>query len=148
AEDAFAFCICVSSSLRNKIIMRKKPVPQSGGAFNVRIFLAFTLCLAGAWLAMLSFATQNSTRGSGPTLRLEKLTFPATSSRAMDQSTSVPVAQTAVTAAAPVNAPTFGHPIIAGIGGTGFEESIRIDPTDPNRIYTSAPGTLSADTSW
>jgi hypothetical protein len=43
---------------------------------------------------------------------------------------------------------TFGHPIIAGIGGTGFEESIRIDPTNPNRIYTSAPGSLSADTSW
>src|SRR5205085_7405556 len=46
------------------------------------------------------------------------------------------------------NAPTFGHPIIAGIGGTGFEESIRIDPTNPNRIYTSAPGSLSSDTSW
>src|SRR5437588_998670 len=46
------------------------------------------------------------------------------------------------------NTPTFGHPIIAGIGGTGFEESIRIDPTNPDRIYTSAPGSLSADTSW
>ena len=44
--------------------------------------------------------------------------------------------------------PTFGHPIISGIGGVGFEQSIRIDPTDPNRIYTSAPGTASADTSW
>jgi hypothetical protein len=50
--------------------------------------------------------------------------------------------------ALPGNAPTFGHPIIAGIGGTGFEESIRIDPTNPDRIYTSAPGSLSADTSW
>ena len=30
----------------------------------------------------------------------------------------------------------------------GFEQSIRIDPTNPNRIYTSAPGTASADTSW
>src|SRR5256885_8028133 len=49
---------------------------------------------------------------------------------------------------APVNLPTFGHPIIAGVGGTGFEESIRIDPTNPNRIYTSAPGSASADTSW
>src|SRR5437588_12811997 len=46
------------------------------------------------------------------------------------------------------NTPTFGHPIIAGIGGTGFEESIRIDPTNPDRIYTSAPGSASADTSW
>ncbi|HEY6070902.1 MAG TPA: hypothetical protein VIU85_05960, partial [Chthoniobacterales bacterium] len=48
--------------------------------------------------------------------------------------------------------PTFGHPIIAGIGGTGFEESIRIDPTlnanGEHTIYTSAPGSASADTSW
>src|SRR5438270_6234961 len=43
---------------------------------------------------------------------------------------------------------TFAHPIISGIGGTGFEQSVRTDPTDPNRIYTSAPGTASADTSW
>ena len=50
--------------------------------------------------------------------------------------------------AAPAAVPTFGHPIISGIGGVGFEQSIRIDPTDPNRIYTSAPGTASADTSW
>ncbi|MEY2518977.1 MAG: hypothetical protein QOF24_736, partial [Verrucomicrobiota bacterium] len=50
--------------------------------------------------------------------------------------------------AASATAPTFGHPIISGIGGVGFEQSIRIDPTDPNRIYTSAPGTASADTSW
>src|SRR6202011_569230 len=55
-------------------------------------------------------------------------------------SASVPEASTAL--------PTFGHPIISGIGGTGFEESVRTDPTDPNRIYTSAPGTASADTSW
>ena len=49
---------------------------------------------------------------------------------------------------APALTPTFGHPVISGIGGTGFEESLRIDPTNPNRIYTSAPGTASADTSW
>ena len=49
---------------------------------------------------------------------------------------------------APMATPTFGHPVISGIGGVGFEQSIRTDPTDPNRIYTSAPGTASADTSW
>ncbi|MFL6516124.1 MAG: hypothetical protein ACJ8M1_13985 [Chthoniobacterales bacterium] len=55
----------------------------------------------------------------------------------------------AATSAAPApGTPTFGHPVISGIGGTGFEESIRIDPTNPDRIYTSAPGTASADTSW
>ena len=50
--------------------------------------------------------------------------------------------------AATAATPTFGHPIISGIGGTGFEQAIRTDPTDPNRIYTSSPGTASADTSW
>jgi hypothetical protein len=46
------------------------------------------------------------------------------------------------------NTPTFGHPVISGIGGTGFEEDLRLDPSNPNRLYTSVPGTLSADTSW
>ena len=50
--------------------------------------------------------------------------------------------------AATAATPTFGHPVISGIGGLGFEEAVRLDPTDPNRIYTSAPGTASADTSW
>src|ERR1700704_3554653 len=44
--------------------------------------------------------------------------------------------------------PTFGHPVISGIGGNGFEQDIRLDPTDPNRVYTSSPGALSSDTSW
>ena len=46
------------------------------------------------------------------------------------------------------NTPTFGHPVISGIGGTGFEADLRLDPSNPNRLYTSVPGTLSADTSW
>jgi hypothetical protein len=50
--------------------------------------------------------------------------------------------------AAPAVTPSFGHPTISGIGGLGFEEAVRIDPTNPDRIYTSAPGTASADTSW
>jgi hypothetical protein len=44
--------------------------------------------------------------------------------------------------------PTFGHPIISGIGGVGFEQGLRHDPSDPNRLYTSVPGSLSSDTSW
>ena len=45
-------------------------------------------------------------------------------------------------------APTFGQPTISGIQGVGFEEDIRLDPTNPNRVYTSVPGSLSSDTSW
>ena len=42
----------------------------------------------------------------------------------------------------------FGHPIISGIGGVGFEQGLRVDPSNPNTLYTSAPGSLSSDTSW
>jgi len=44
--------------------------------------------------------------------------------------------------------PTFGHPVISGIGGVGFEQDLRLDPTDPHLVYTSGPGSLSSDTSW
>ena len=44
--------------------------------------------------------------------------------------------------------PTFGQPTIAGVGGFGFEADLRLDPTDPTRIYESVPGTGGADTSW
>ena len=48
----------------------------------------------------------------------------------------------------PPGTPAFGHPIISGIGGVGFEQDLRLDPSNPNRLYTSAPGTASANTSW
>src|ERR1700694_4990588 len=44
--------------------------------------------------------------------------------------------------------PTFGQPTISGIQGVGFEQDLRLDPTNPNRVYTSVPGSLSSDTSW
>ncbi|MGH7983362.1 MAG: hypothetical protein ACREFF_09495 [Candidatus Udaeobacter sp.] len=43
---------------------------------------------------------------------------------------------------------SFGHPIISGIGGVGFEQGLRQDPSNPNLLYTSVPGSLSSDTSW
>ena len=45
-------------------------------------------------------------------------------------------------------APTFGQPTITGIQGVGFEQDLRLDPTNANRVYTSVPGSLSSDTSW
>src|SRR5439155_25013134 len=44
--------------------------------------------------------------------------------------------------------PSFGHPVISGVGGVGFEQDLRLDPSNPNLVYTSAPGSLSSDTSW
>jgi len=43
---------------------------------------------------------------------------------------------------------TFGQPTISGIQGVGFEQDLRLDPTNANRVYTSVPGALSSDTSW
>jgi len=34
--------------------------------------------------------------------------------------------------------PTFGQPTISGIQGVGFEQDLRLDPTNANRAYTSA----------
>src|SRR5713101_7898092 len=45
-------------------------------------------------------------------------------------------------------APTFGQPTISGIQGVGFEQDLRLDPTNPLRVYTSVPGSLSSNTSW
>jgi len=62
---------------------------------------------------------------------------------------SVGVLLAMVSFAAPASkhiASTFGHPIITGIGGVGFEQGVRVDPSNANRLYTSVPGSLSSDT--
>src|SRR3989440_195607 len=99
----------------------------------------------GGLLMMLSFEPPTPRRG-GPKLALQKLNLSRSQSGKNKKTQQNGNLNTNV--ALPANIPTFGHPIIAGIGGTGFEESIRIDPTNSDRIYTSAPGSLSADTSW
>src|SRR3989442_4537223 len=42
--------------------------------------------------------------------------------------------------------PTLGEPTISGIHGVGFDQDIPLDPTKPNRVYTSVPCSRSADT--
>src|SRR5437764_5332095 len=44
--------------------------------------------------------------------------------------------------------PTFGQPTIVGVQSVGFEEDLRLDPTNSGRVYASVPGSLSSDTSW
>jgi hypothetical protein len=51
------------------------------------------------------------------------------------------LAQTAATTA-------FGQPTIAGIGGWGFEADLRLDPSNANRLYMSAPDSANADSSF
>jgi hypothetical protein len=96
----------------------RKPSTTESGIFRPRVFIAFLLCLAGISLAVFSSAG------------------PAPGSAAA----SGPTAPTAV--------PTFGNPVMAGLGGSGFEIDLRGDPSNGSRLYMSAPGALSADTSW
>src|SRR4051794_13867410 len=114
--------------------------------FTVRIGVALLVASAGFALAVTGFIAQVPTKrtASGPVLRNDKRDFyPANSAMSATQF-SAPAALTVL----PPNTPSFGQPVISGIGGLGFEEAIRIDPSNPNRVYTSAPGTLSADMSW
>ena len=64
-------------------------------------------------------------------------------------SVSALLAAASFAAPTPEPAPSiFGHPIISGIGGVGFEQGLRVDSSNPNLLYTSAPGSLSSDMSW
>jgi len=111
----------------------------------LRSGLALILGTTAALLVAASFQPEKSRNRGGLKLALQKLSLsPARSSGKARQ----PGRRSNANVALRADAPTFGHPIISGIGGLGFEESVRIDPTNPNRIYTSAPGTASADTSW
>src|SRR5438874_10694220 len=109
---------------------------------NLRRIIAATLVTFASLLLVMGLEPVKPSRQGGLRLAFEKLTRPAKTKSGRQ------TANPSLNPPSPSNAPTFGHPIIAGIGGTGFEESIRIDPTNPDRIYTSAPGSLSADTSW
>src|SRR6478735_1492969 len=96
----------------------RKKSTTESGIFHPRVFIAFVLFLTGITLAMFSSA--------GPAPQVLRSGAPT----------------------APAAVPTFGHPVIAGIGGSGFEIDVRVDPSNGNRIYMSAPGALSSDTSW
>ena len=54
----------------------------------------------------------------------------------------------ATTSRVAASTPSFGQPTIVGVQGVGFEEDLRLDPSNPNRVYASVPGSLSSDTSW
>jgi hypothetical protein len=123
----------------------RNPTSESG-LFRLRVLLAFSLCLIGGLLATLAFVPAKPTTAPkrGPMLAFLKTDLSAGhqfGAIASSRTISVP----AVTSSSSI---TFGHPIISGIGGFGYEENLRLDPTDPTRIYTSVPGSAAADTSW
>ena len=55
---------------------------------------------------------------------------------------------TSVPAHAAVPTPTFAVPVPSGIQGYGFEQDLRIDPSNPSNLYTSSPNSLSSATSF
>jgi len=114
---------------------------------TLRRWLAVILGITGALLMTLSFRPARPPIKTGLQLAFKKLNFDRP--RAADKNKG-PLLDGAPSPNAPLppNAPTFGHPVISGIGGFGYEENLRLDPTDPTRIYTSVPGSAAANTSW
>ncbi len=113
---------------------------------SLRTGLALILCAAGAALMVVSFKPATPGTESGLKLAFKKLNVNRIKTDLgkgvlLDQNVNQNVAQ-------PANQPTFGHPIISGIGGFGYEQNLRLDPTDPTHIYTSVPGSAAANTSW
>jgi hypothetical protein len=112
---------------------------------NLRAALTLILCAAGTALMIVSFDATPKTE-SGLKLAFEKLNMSRTKPGLAQGMLRKPVVRPKIPQ--PANLPTFGHPVISGIGGFGYEENLRLDPTDPTRIYTSVPGSVAADTSW
>ncbi|HEY4282694.1 MAG TPA: hypothetical protein VGM62_06470, partial [Chthoniobacterales bacterium] len=111
--------------------------------FGSRMMVGLLLSVAGLSLAVIGLTPQTSSQ-KGPVLRANRLSLHAASGVTLVKDLATPATLTVL----PPNSPAFGQPVISGIGGLGFEEAIRIDPANPDRVYTSAPGTASADTSW
>src|SRR5437773_1525825 len=126
--------------------MRRHPIRAFHFSRN-RFGIGLLLCLVGMSLAATSLLPDHKRARHGPTLSFRELDRSpriAASGR-LDVSA---VSATVATAAPVANAPTFGNPVISGIGGFGYEQNLRLDPTDPTRIYTSVPGSAAANTSW
>ncbi len=113
--------------------------------FHRRIIFALLLCLSGISFAVVAFLPAKTIRG--PVLALDRLDLHPRVSEIRNASFGAPH-PLASGSPSPANVPTFGHPVISGVGGFGYEENLRPDPTNPARIYTSVPGSAAADTSW
>ena len=122
--------------------------PSESGVVGLRSLLALILFSIGTGLLLIGFVLTKQTLPHGPILANLKTQFPPPASETAGKDARMQTSRLTIPATILPDAPTFGHPVISGIGGTGFEQSIRLDPSDPNRVYTSAPGSASADTSW
>ena len=117
----------------------------------VRMVSCLLLSGVGVSLAAISLLPGQKHLQRGPTLAFRELNLsPGIGAPGRVDTTGLSGATVpnVLSAATVANGPTFGHPVISGIGGFGYEQNLRSDPTDPTRIYTSVPGSVGADTSW
>src|SRR5688572_7962137 len=101
--------------------MQQSHRPRESGHFGPRLALAFALCLMGGLLATFAFVPAKPTPAPerGPMLANWRTNLSARSKfgaiRPLPSVTTPAVASSA-------SSITFGHPVISGIGGTGFEQ--------------------------
>ncbi|HEX8076986.1 MAG TPA: hypothetical protein VF511_04155 [Chthoniobacterales bacterium] len=112
-----------------------------------RLLLSTVVLSCGTALAFVAL-TRHSPQAKSLRLAFENSDALRVSAPARMEPTTRPAAPHVPEGVISPAGPAFGHPIISGVNGVGFEQDLRIDPSNPNRLYTSAPGTLSSDTSW
>ncbi len=126
----------------------KSRFPRESGVVGLRNLLAIGLCLIGTAFLLPSLGPMKRIIPPGRMLAYLRIQVPQPAHSTAARNAAGETARLGIPRTIVTDTPTFGHPVISGIGGTGFEQSIRLDPSDPNRVYTSAPGSASADTSW
>jgi hypothetical protein len=121
--------------------------------------IAATACaVVGGGLLLAVVCSEGQPRTSAAALRLALLSAVNRESERVVASGAVRAAsltndyrtgiRTTVGRTQTASAPTFGQPTIAGIGGWGFEADLRLDPSNPNRLYMSAPDSANSNTSF
>jgi hypothetical protein len=121
-----------------------------------RAIAALAVALAGGITLSIALSGGTPSRRAPAALRLSILSAAADRDggmrpvvgRAAAASTVASPAAARAVAATSGGALAFGQPTMAGVNGFGFEADLRLDPTNANTIYMSAPGTGGANTSW
>ncbi|MEP6810066.1 MAG: hypothetical protein ABI992_07465, partial [Chthoniobacterales bacterium] len=128
-----------------------KLVPQNpNGVSGARVVLALLFCGFGIALAGMSLVPRQPPRLPARATSENEGRLSTVKTHFFRQSTladRVPP-QAIHGVITPPPSISFGHPTISGIQGTGFEQDLRLDPSDAQRVYTSVPASASADTSW
>ncbi len=129
--------------------MKTRQTISRSGIVSFKLLFAFALCSLGlglATVALLPSQPRPASKGEqarGEELREARINPARTPTRPWEVQRVTPNAN-----AGPTSGIIFGHPVISGIAGVGFEQDLQLDPSNPNRLYTSAPGTAAADLSW